>query len=265
MNQSRNKETSPLIEAGSGKIKKKRKNKPVKTFTSGDRMMRNPYEIGSEYPIRLKKVQKSDEVFFGSIDNKFYFNHLIEQNIWLFNLEIIEKLFDASKYKKVKHDDNPTYYFCNIPAFPNIEFASLYMPTIRDADEKPHDSWDESRKRKEKFYFKTPDLAKLWYVIGGGSFTPHLQIYFETSPKSKTRKGLYVPMIQGDSKTPEESDDYRWNIFTLKFYKKPKKFEIYNYASCSNTFDQPAEPGCVSRKCLEKALIQGIKEDGGIR
>ncbi len=254
-----------IINAGSGKIKKKRKKQLLNTY-HGNSVGGSPFD--SYYTEKLSYLRNSKHILEqGDIENAEFFQSLIGQDAWLFDPLFVERYFLGAKLVLKTDNEEPKdseYYMEDIPEFPNIELAILNLPKVWDSiEDNENYEYNKSLYRYTQSCMKTPDIMKIWRSTryGGSDFS--LKIHFKSAENSNIGKAVYVPALPGNGYTHIDMDANRWNILSMVYHKKPKKQEVYKYATCSKHHESYKHPDCVKRECFEKTLLQAIKEQGG--
>ncbi len=256
-----------FIKAGSGKIKKKKKLKMVAELYNETDGFDTPYRYLKEYHKRVKEVDESGEILTkDTFENQEYFKTIWGRSDWPFILiepGIIEELFLGAKYarKKYEHQFTNQYDFTSIPRFPQIEFADMTLPLVEEKTRYLQER-SISFQKKVSRYLYMPEISKMWNALscrGPNQF--NLQIFFKADKKAEVREGLFVPLIAGDTRIPEETENNSWHIFYVKHFAEKKKSELYHYETVNETRlschgNIYCTPDMHFVGCLEDAIIK---------
>ena len=127
------------IEAGSGKIKKKRKPVAVNAIARGNGII-TPHFEGWMVSDGFKKITKSVKIFNDAeISDLDYFDDLYNKNQLLFNIRELGKRLSGSRYfldnrHDIRFSKKPglcwNYFFDKVPDYPEIMMGVMHLPKV---------------------------------------------------------------------------------------------------------------------------------------
>ncbi len=225
-----------LIEAGSGKIKKKRKISPI--FTSKGKIpgMKSPFSKELLYRSRLASVMSSQERIneIGFRDAEFLENLAKDRIIFIDPIKPVEELFKDAVFKGYTEYTHFRFEIAKIPSFPQIELVTLGLPRYFGAHSS--DQSDNPFVEANRGLLKSKHVYNMYPAIKNRKLNfLTLNIIFEHDDDNPSiRKGLFIPLMNVDKRIPDKDKDNYWNIYKVRHYAQPIKSELFPYMHCNH-------------------------------